>query len=73
MHSCFWSNVGCVAPLPCRPRLCRPNRSYVAPTSELCRPIIKINYNTAPVRLKGLCCETVKRFKIKRMVLGFNK
>ena len=31
---------GCVAPLPCRPRLCRPNRSYVAPTSELCRPNI---------------------------------
>ena len=36
-----WGNVGCVAPLPCRPRLCRPNRSYVAPTSWLCRPNIK--------------------------------
>ena len=37
-----WGNVGCVAPLPCRPRLCRPNRSYVAPTSELCRPNIVV-------------------------------
>ena len=33
---------GCVAPLPCRPRLRRLNRSYVAPTSELCRPNIVV-------------------------------
>ena len=29
---------GCVAPSPCRPKLRRPNLSYVAPTSKLCRP-----------------------------------
>ena len=42
LYSVVVTNVGCVAPLPCRPRLCRPNRSYVAPTSELCRPNIVV-------------------------------
>ena len=42
---------GCVAPLPCRPRLRRPNRSYVAPTSELCRPNIKV---ASPKRVTSL-------------------
>ena len=51
-------NVGCVAPLPCRPRLCRPNRSYVAPTSELCRPNIVV---VSPQH---------QRFKIYRSIEG---
>ena len=33
---------GCVAPLPCRPKLCRPIDSYVAPTFKLFLPNIEV-------------------------------
>ena len=33
---------GYVPPSPCRPKLRRPNLSYVTPTSKLCRPNIQV-------------------------------
>ena len=37
---------GCVVPSPCRPKLRRPNLSYVTPTSKLCRPNLTYSINS---------------------------
>ena len=61
---------GCVAPLPCCSRLRHPNRSYVPPTSELCRPnivVVSLQHQSCDAQTRNFAYQ-VKVSKILRSI-----